>query len=120
LIISLGYLLKAIFFEKNRRNPRVILELILSVFVIATVLIRWKILGNEFSESILSFSAHYHLINVLVIILFFIELSTLSLKVNQLKLSPPLVFILLFLIVFLIGTGLLTLPAATTNGISLI
>lgn len=120
LIIGLGYLLKAIFFEKNRHNPRVILELILSIFVIATVLLRWKILGNEFSESILSFSTHYHLINALVIILFFIELSKLSLKVNQLKLSPPLVFILSFLIVILIGTGLLTLPAATTNGISLI
>jgi hypothetical protein len=120
LIISLGYLLKAIFFKKNRRNPRVILELILSVFVIATVLIRWKILGNEFSAPILSFSTHYYLINALFIILFFIEFSKFSLKVNQLKLSPALIFILSFLIVIVIGTGLLTLPAATTSGISLI
>jgi len=120
LIIGLGYLLKAIFFEKNRLNMRVIIELILSVFIIATVLLRWKILGNEFSAPILSFSTHYYLINALVIILFFIELSKFSLKVNQLKLSPALIFILSFLIVIVIGTGLLTLPAATTSGISLI
>lgn len=118
LIIGLGYLLRAIFFEKSRQNLRLILELVLAVFVIASALIRWKILGNEFSETILLISAHYHLLNGLVITLFFIELSKLSLQVNRLKLSPSLVFILSFLI--LIGTGLLSLPAATTGGISLI
>ncbi|WP_425342627.1 TrkH family potassium uptake protein [Lunatimonas salinarum] len=60
------------------------------------------------------------LVNLLILILFLIELSKLTLQVNQLKIHPALVFILSFIVVIIIGTGMLLLPNATTDGISLV
>jgi potassium uptake TrkH family protein len=52
--------------------------------------------------------------------LFFIELSKFSITVNELKLSPSLVFILSFVFLIFVGAGLLSLPEATTRDISFI
>ncbi|WP_194777208.1 TrkH family potassium uptake protein [Pararhodonellum marinum] len=60
------------------------------------------------------------LVNLLILVLFFIELSKLTLTVNQLKIHPALVFILSFLVVILIGMALLLLPNATVNEISFV
>lgn len=120
LIIGIGYLVKVLLVEKSIFPARVILEILLSILLTLTALVRWNVLGNETTDIILSFTAHYHLINALVIILFFIELSKFSLTVNKLKLSPSMVFILSFILLILVGTGLLSLPEATTRDITLI
>ncbi len=53
-------------------------------------------------------------------LLFVVELSKLSLSVNQLKIHPALVFVLSFMVVILLGTVLLLLPNSTTEGISVV
>ena len=58
------------------------------------------------------------LTNILICILFFIDLSRISLSVNKMAIHPAMVFILSFLLLILIGTLLLKLPNATTNGIT--
>lgn len=120
ILIGLGYFLKVLLVEKSFIPARVILELLLSLVLICTALIRWNVLGDEMTQLILEFTGHYHLINGLVIILFFIELSKFSLAINELKLSPSLVFILSFILLILVGAGLLSLPEASTESISYI
>ncbi len=119
-LIGLGYFAKVLLVEKSIFPARVLLELLLSIILILTALIRWNVLGDEMTQVILDFTAHYHLINGLVIILFFIELSKFSLTINELKLSPSLVFILSFILLILVGAGLLSLPEASTDSISFI
>ncbi|QDH78882.1 ATPase [Echinicola soli] len=60
------------------------------------------------------------LVDLLVAGVFLIELSKVSLGVNELQLNPPLIFILSFLVLILIGTVLLMLPNATNGPIHLI
>ena len=52
------------------------------------------------------------------LLLFFIEMSRLSLGINKMSIHPALIFILSFLLVIVIGTLLLKLPNATVGGIS--
>ncbi|WP_192347457.1 TrkH family potassium uptake protein [Algoriphagus sp. Y33] len=120
MLIGMGYFIKVLLLEKSFIPARVILELLLSVVLICTALIRWNVLGDETTQLILAFTGHYHLINGLVIVLFFIELSKFSLTVNELKLSPSLVFILSFVLLIIVGAGLLSLPEASTESISFI
>ena len=120
ILIGVGYFFRVLLVEKSIFPARVILELLLSLLMILTALVRWNVLGNEMTQLVLDFTAHYHLINGLVIVLFFIELSKFSLTINELKLSPSLVFILSFILLILVGTGLLSLPEATTRDISFI
>jgi potassium uptake TrkH family protein len=120
LLIGFGYLLRMLLVEKSFSSGRVILELLLSVILIFTALVRWNVLGNETTSTVLNFATHYYLVNVLVIVLFFIELSKLSISINELKLSPSLVFILSFMVLIFVGAGLLSLPEATEKSISFI
>ncbi|MEB2783428.1 TrkH family potassium uptake protein [Algoriphagus persicinus] len=120
ILIGLGYFVRVLVVEKSIFSARVILELLLSLVLILTSLIRWQVLGDEMTQLILDFTTHYHLINGLVIVLFFIELSKFSLTINELKLSPSLVFILSFVLLILVGAGLLSLPEATTHDIGFI
>ncbi|MEX2336611.1 MAG: potassium transporter TrkG [Fulvivirga sp.] len=55
-----------------------------------------------------------------VILLFIIEVSKSSLQFQKLDINPALLFTGSFLLLILIGTMLLLLPKATTNGISLV
>ncbi|WPR74925.1 TrkH family potassium uptake protein [Algoriphagus sp. NG3] len=115
-----GYLVKIFLVEKSFIPARVLLEFFLSLVLLCTALVRWNVFGDETTQLILEFTGQYHLINGLVIILFFIELSKFSLTVNELKLSPPLVFILSFVLLIVVGAGLLSLPEASTGSISFI
>ena len=65
----------------------------------------------------LQHDAFYYLIIVLV---FFVELSAKSIQILKLQLSPALLFALSFLLIILLGTGLLLLPKATVNDISVL
>ncbi len=59
-------------------------------------------------------------IYLLFIIVFFIELSKVSLSFYRIKFSPALLYVGSFLVLMAFGTGLLLLPKATVNGISYI
>lgn len=120
ILIGIGYFSRVLLVEKSIFPARVILELLLALVMILTALVRWNVFGEEMTLLILDFTAHYHLINALVIMLFFIELSKFSLTINELKLSPSLVFILSFVLLILVGAGLLSLPEANVGGISFI
>ena len=117
LIIGSVSLLKIALFEKSFPSLRIVTEILLSAFLIFSGLYRFEVFPDSFTSN-LQWLENFHLVNVSIIVLFFIELSKLSLAVNQLKLSPSLVFILSFLLVIVIGAALLSLPASTTNGIS--
>ncbi|MGM0943668.1 MAG: TrkH family potassium uptake protein [Bacteroidota bacterium] len=117
LIIGSVSLLKIALFEKSFPSLRIVTEILLSAFLIFSGLYRFEAFPESFTSN-LQWLENFHLVNVSIIVLFFIELSKLSLAVNQLKLSPSLVFILSFLLVIVIGAALLSLPASTTNGIS--
>lgn len=120
ILIGVGYILKILLNEPSILVGRVILEILLSLFLIGFSLLRWNVFGMEFSEGILDYSRQYFLVNILVVVLFFIETSKFSLTINRLKASPTLVFILSFLILIFIGAILLSLPHATTQGITFV
>lgn len=120
ILIGLGYIFKILLNEPSILVGRVLLEILLSLFLIGFSFLRWNIFGMEFSEGILSYSQQFFLVNILVVVLFFIEVSKFSLTINKLKASPTLVFIMSFLILILIGAIMLSLPHATTNGIRFI
>ncbi|GAB2455806.1 potassium transporter [Hymenobacter qilianensis] len=58
------------------------------------------------------------LILIVLLYVFLIELSRRSLTFYQLRYNPALLFIASFILLILLGTGLLLLPRATVNGIS--
>ncbi|MDQ3072585.1 MAG: ATPase, partial [Bacteroidota bacterium] len=53
-----------------------------------------------------------------LIMVFFVEMSKNSLYLVRLDIDPAVIFIFSFLLLVLVGTGLLLLPASTINGIS--
>ncbi|EOZ96558.1 Potassium uptake protein, integral membrane component, KtrB [Indibacter alkaliphilus LW1] len=97
-----------------------IVEITIILFLIFTSLVNFGVIELGYPLTVGNLEIKAFLVNLLILILFLIELSKLSLIANQLKLHPALVFILSFLIVIVIGTCMLLLPNATTNGISLI
>ncbi len=73
-----------------------------------------------FERTIVNIQLKDFFINFLISIIFLIEVSKWSLSVSKVKINPPQIFILSFILAILIGTGLLSLPTATYNGISFI
>ena len=59
-------------------------------------------------------------IDLVFLVIFTIEVSKYSLKVFQFNVNPSLLFIVSFLLVIAVGTGLLLLPQATVEQISLV
>jgi len=114
LVLGLNYLFRLIFNFKKSSRGRKQLEIILTLLLPITAAIQFGLLEN------LDWIQDYEslLINILIFLLFFIELSRLSLGVNKMSLHPALIFILSFLLVIGIGTLLLKLPNATVQGIS--
>lgn len=55
-----------------------------------------------------------------IIVIFLVELSRSSLQIQRIRINPSLLFAGSFLVLILLGTGLLLLPRATTQGISLV
>lgn len=120
ILIGVGYIIKILLNEPSILVPRVILEILLSLFLIGFSLLRWDAFGMEFSKGILNYSQQYFLVNILVVALFIIEISKFSLSINRLKASPTLVFIMSFFLLIFIGSILLSLPHATTKEITFI
>jgi trk system potassium uptake protein TrkH len=121
-LLSVGVLMlfKQIFLEKNIKSRRAIIDVVFAGLLIVFSLIRIKFFGEAFSIPMLAFFQKYYLINLGVIILFVMELGKLSLLVNQLKISPSLVFILSFIVLIFLGSVLLLLPESTDSPITFI
>lgn len=117
--LGLAIFSKTFVAKKSLQDKRTLFELIIAVFLIVSALIRWEAFG-DFSDEALVISKKFLVVNILVILIFIQELGKFSLLVNNLKLSPSLVFILSFMVLILIGTALLSLPRATTGGITFI
>ncbi|MFC4871919.1 TrkH family potassium uptake protein [Negadavirga shengliensis] len=82
--------------------------------------IKLRLLDLGFERTIVNIQLKDFFINLLVTAIFFIEISKWSLSVSKLKINPPQAFILSFVFAILIGTGLLSMPNATYNGISFV
>ncbi|MCH7399210.1 ATPase [Belliella sp. DSM 107340] len=120
LLLSLGYTIRLFSKSEKFKMSRYIVEIGIILFLVFASLVNFQVLELESTVTVGNLQIKAFFVNLLVFILFLIELSKLSLVANQLKIHPAMVFILSFLLVILLGTGLLSLPNATVNGISLI
>ena len=113
-VLGQNYLYRILFIYKQSSKLRLLFEGLMTLLLhfAATVQFGWteNWAWLQVYESMLT--------NVLISLLFFIELSRLSLTVNKLSLHPALIFILSFILVIFIGTLLLKLPNASVGGIS--
>ena len=114
VILGQTYLYRLIFIYKESSTKRLNLEVFLILYLHFTAAIEFG-----WMENWQGLQAYENLItNFLIFLLFFIELSRLSLGINKMSIHPALIFILSFLLVIVIGTLLLKLPNATVGGIS--
>jgi trk system potassium uptake protein len=120
ILLAIGYCLRLLYKKDRSSIPRLIVEILIIIFIVFASFVNLGFIEWSIANSIANLKFQFFLTNLLISISFFIELSKLTLKVNRLKLNPSLVFLLSFLIVIIIGTGLLSLPNATVNGISFI
>jgi potassium uptake TrkH family protein len=113
-VLGQNYLYRIIFIYKKSSRLRLLFEgfMTLLLHFAAAIQFGWteNLAWLQAYESVLT--------NVLISLLFFIELSRLSLTVNKLSLHPALIFILSFISVIFVGTLLLKLPNATVSGIT--
>ena len=120
IALSIGYTIRLFSKSEKYKRPRFIIEIFIILFLLATAvfnLIDFQI-GKDIRIANLQIKSF--LVNLIIFVLFLIELSRLSLAINKLKVHPAVVFILSFIFVILIGTGMLMLPNATTGGITLV
>ncbi len=121
-LILLGILmaLKILMSNDSIKKRRTFFELMIAFFLVSMALVRLKIFGGDLSEEALNISKRFFILNILVIVLFIMEIGKLSLMVNKLKISPSVVFILSFILLIFIGAALLSLPRSTTVPITFI
>jgi trk system potassium uptake protein len=119
IALSIGYTIRLFSKSEKYKIPRLIIEISIILFLLTAAVLNLTGIEIDKDFRIANLQIKSFLVNLLIFILFLIELSRLSLAINKLKIHPAVVFILSFLIVIIIGTGMLMLPNATNNGISL-
>jgi hypothetical protein len=113
-VLGQNYLYRLLFIYKDVSKGRRRLEVLLTLLLHFAACIQFG-----WMESWTWLQAYEaSLTNILICLLFSIELSRLSLGVNKLAIHPALIFILSFLLVILVGTALLMLPNSTVGGIT--
>lgn len=120
IALSVGYTIRLFSNQEKYRRPRLVIEIIIILFLLTAAV--FNLIGFQVDQDfrIANLTVKSFLVNFVISILFLIELSRSSLAINKLKVHPAVVFIMSFLLVIAIGTGMLMLPNATTNGISLV
>lgn len=114
-LIQLFYSLKRVEYLKNTIVECVIISLPILHFISASLSIRFDFFnGQRFEDFYFLFVQFFFLLIIIV------ELSKASGRLSNLKISPPALMLLSFLILVMTGTGLLMLPEMTVNGISFI
>ncbi len=113
-VLGQNYLYRLIFIYKDTSRGRRQFEgfLIVLLHFLAALQFGW------FNSWALLQEYDAILTNILISLLFFIELSRMSLGVNKMAIHPAMIFILSFLLVILVGTLLLMLPNSTVGGIT--
>lgn len=125
LLYSLGLPFLAICYGskialRKRLEPksRNLVDASMLLFILFGLLVHFQVIAFDRSESLANLSLRHFFRNLLITVMFLVELSKLSLSVNKLALHPATVFVLSFIVLILLGTGMLMLPNATVNGIS--
>lgn len=104
------------FYRKTERNRKLWpLEMLIAVFVLLYYLARIEYLFLE--SRFLSFVG-LRLLYALIILCFIRDFSSLRINFKRTFINPPQLFILSFLLIILLGAGLLLMPNSTVNGIS--
>lgn len=116
--LALCYGAKIVLRKKMLPKSRNIVDGTLLAFILFGLLVHYRVIAFDQGESLANLSLRHFFRNLLITVLFLVELSKLSLSVNKLALHPATVFVYSFLLVILVGTGMLMLPNATVNGIS--
>ena len=92
-----------------------------TLFVVLLLIVLVRLTPVEYLDApFLSVINTHVFINLVFLIIFLIEISKYSLEVFRLNVSPALLFVISFLMLIVVGTGLLLLPQATVKGISLV
>ena len=113
-VLGQNYLYRLLFIYKDASRGRRQFEGFLIVFLHFLAAIQF----GMFDSWALLQEYDAILTNILICLLFFIELSRMSLGVNKMAIHPAMIFILSFLLVIFIGTLLLMLPNSTVGGIT--
>lgn len=88
----------------------------ITTFVILAQLAEWLFLGEH---TLTQFLERTWIIDILLFIALAIELSYIPRRISNSRLNGPLLFVLSFILVICAGAGLLLLPRATPEGISI-
>jgi potassium uptake TrkH family protein len=112
-------ILRLLFFIKNKERRRVIIGEIIVIILFSAFFVEHNFYRGYFFHL---FKDWYQIIElsyifILNIIVFLIELSKLNFRILQ-RFNHSFLFLASFLLLIIIGTLLLLLPSATTNGIS--
>ncbi len=108
-------------FRRNRKPQALFFDIIV-ILLLGLMALEKYTFPQWFQSNIplLSFFQKNVVIYLITITIFVIEISKRSLFIYLGKINPALLFIISFIFLIITGTGLLLLPNATTNGISLI
>ena len=106
--------------NKDFKSSRRISEFILFFLLLLMVVVRFTPIEYYINFSLLSLLNGHFFINLVFLTIFLIEISKQSLDVFKFNANPSILFVASFLLLILTGTGLLLLPHATVDGISII
>jgi len=120
IFLAIGYTVRMIVQDIRYNLLRYTVEITIVLTLLFAAALRFGLYDLGFERQLAGLNFKEFIVNLIVTVTFLIELSKLSLAVNRLQLNPPQVFIFSFIILIMIGMGLLSLPNATTNGISFI
>jgi trk system potassium uptake protein len=120
LLLSFGYAIRLFSKSEKYSLARYFVEILIICFLVFAALVNLQVISSFFKLIVADVYLKSFLVNALIVTLFLIELSKLLLDINQLKLHPALVFILSFIIIIVVGTGMLLLPNSTSSGISVV
>ncbi|TDQ19211.1 potassium uptake TrkH family protein [Algoriphagus boseongensis] len=114
LILGQNYFYRILFIYKESSKTRLGFEILLTALLHFFALVQFGWINTTSWPP----GLETNLTNVLIFLLFFIDLSRIIVEINKFSIHPALIFILSFLMVILVGTILLKLPNSTTDGIS--
>ncbi|KEO72165.1 TrkH family potassium uptake protein [Anditalea andensis] len=120
IFLAAGYTVRMMVQDVRYNLLRYTVEVSIVLALLFAAALRFGFFDLDFERQLAGLNFKEFVVNLIVTITFLIELSKLSLAVNRLQLNPPQVFIFSFIILIIIGMGLLSLPNATNNGISFI
>jgi hypothetical protein len=99
IALSIGYTVRLFSKSEKYRKPRLIIEIFIILFLLVAAILNLTGIQIDKEIRIANLQIKSFLVNLLIFILFLIELSRLSLAINKLKVHPAVVFIFSFFIV---------------------